>query len=83
MKPEELFSQFERLAEQMDIVLVQGRGDFRGGYCQVRDERFIVLNQTRPLESRLRILAETFADLDIARWYMVPALREFIEKAAG
>lgn len=71
IKPEELFSHFEQLAEQMGIVLVQGRGDFRGGYCQVRDEEFIVLNETKPLESRLRVLAETFRELDITdrTWY--------------
>ncbi|MFQ6675626.1 MAG: hypothetical protein ACE5LH_04680 [Fidelibacterota bacterium] len=83
IKPEELFSHFEQLAEEMGIVLVEGRGDFRGGYCQVRDEEFIVLNQTKPLESRLRVLAESFGELDIADRYMVPALREFIEKTSG
>lgn len=83
IKPDELLSHFEQLAEQMGIVLVEGRGDFKGGYCQVNDEEFIVLNQTKPLESRLRVLAETFGQLEIADRYMVPALREFIEKASG
>ncbi|MFQ6616244.1 MAG: hypothetical protein ACE5HZ_05680 [Fidelibacterota bacterium] len=82
MKPEELFSHFEQLAEQMGIVLVEGRGDFRGGYCKVRDEEFIVINQTKPLESRLRILGETFGNLDITGRYLVPALREFIDKTS-
>lgn len=83
IKKEELYSHFEQLAEQMGIVLVEGRGDFKGGYCQVHDEEFIVLNQTRPLESRLRVLAESFGQLEIADRYMVPALREFIEKSSG
>lgn len=79
MKPEQLYSQFEGLAEQLGITLVEGRGDFEGGYCRVNDDQFIVLNKMKPLHERLRVLAKSFRQLDIRDRYVIPALRDFIE----
>lgn len=79
MNEEELYSHFETLAEQMAIHLIEGEGDFVGGYCTVNGEQFIVLNKRRPLGQRLRVLAESFRKLDIGDRYVVPVLRDLIE----
>lgn len=79
MDPEELHSHFQQLAEQMGIVLIEGEGDFVGGYCTVNGDQFVVLNKLKPLGQRLRILADSFRKLDIQRRYIIPALRDFIE----
>lgn len=79
MDPEELHSHFQRLAEQMGIVLIEGEGDFVGGYCTVNGDQFVVLNKLKPLGQRLRILADSFRKLDIQSRYIIPALRDFIE----
>ena len=60
-------------------TILEGKGDFEGGYCTVNGDQFIVLNKTRPLDQRLRILARSFSKIDLDEQYMVPALREFIE----
>jgi len=65
MNGEVLLNQFQELAERLDITIVQGKGDFVGGGCTVNSKRFIVLNKVRPLEQRLRILAQEFANLDL------------------
>jgi hypothetical protein len=39
----------------------------------------VVLNKTRPLAQRLRILAVSFGALDLKDRYMVPVLREFVD----
>ncbi|MFQ6674615.1 MAG: hypothetical protein ACE5GH_07525 [Fidelibacterota bacterium] len=83
MQPEELYSQFEHLAEQMGITLVEGKGDFEGGYCTLNDDQFIVLNKIRPLGFKLRVLAKSFSVLEIGDRYLVPALRDFIESGGG
>ncbi|MEE2876849.1 MAG: hypothetical protein VX822_03615 [Candidatus Neomarinimicrobiota bacterium] len=79
MKQEELFGHFEKLANQIDVTILQGKGDFEGGYCTVNGDQFVVLNKTRPLEHRLRVLAKSFSELELGEQYVIPALREFIE----
>jgi len=63
----------------MGIVLIEGEGDFVGGYCTVNGDQFVVLNKLKPLGQRLRILADSFRKLDIQSRYIIPALRDFIE----
>ena len=79
MKPEELYNHFEELAAQLNMTILEGKGDFEGGYCTVNGDQFVVLNKTRPLAQRLRILAVSFGVLDLKDRYMVPVLREFVD----
>lgn len=79
MDLQQLYTQFENLAEQMNITILIGEGDFIGGYCTVNDDQFIVLNKRKTLKQRLRILAQSFGNLSIQDRYIIPVLREFIE----
>ncbi len=79
MKPEELYNHFEELSDQLNVTILEGKGDFEGGYCTVNGDQFVVLNKTRPLAQRLRILAVSFGALDLKDRYMVPVLREFVD----
>ena len=79
MKQEELFGHFEKLADQMTVTILEGKGDFEGGYCTVNGDQFVVLNKTRPMDQRLRVLARSFSEIELDEQYMVPVLREFIE----
>ena len=79
MKPEELYNHFEELSDQLNVTILEGNGDFEGGYCTVNGDQFVVLNKTRPLAQRLRILAVSFGSLDLKDRYMVPVLREFVD----
>lgn len=79
MNREELYSQFEQLVEKMGITLIEDKGDFAGGYCNVKGHPFIVLNKIQPLGQRLRVLAKSFRKLKSKNLYIVPRLRDFIE----
>ena len=79
MKPEELYNHFEELADQLNVTILEGKGDFEGGYCTVNGDQFVVMNKTRPLAQRLRIMAVSFGALDLKDHYMVPVLREFVD----
>ena len=79
MKPEEMYNHFEELADQLNVTILEGKGDFEGGYCTVNVDQFVVLNKTRPLAQRLRIMAVSFGALDLKDRYMVPVLREFVD----
>ena len=58
---EKLVTLFEELAEKLNIKLLQDKGDFTGGSCLVEDENFIVVNKRKPIEQRLKILANEFS----------------------
>ena len=78
-KQEELLALFEELADKLNIKLVQDKGDFTGGSCLVENENFIVVNKRKPIEQRLKILAQEFSKKNLSDIYIVPVLREFIE----
>ena len=79
--PEKLITLFEELADKLNIKLLQDKGDFTGGSCLVKDENFIVVNKRKPVEQRLKILAQEFSKKDLSDIYIIPVLREFIEKS--
>ena len=79
MKPTIIFQEFEKLAEALDVKIVQEKGNFRGGYCLLEKEGIIVVNKLNPIEQRIRALAQAFSRLDISKIYIKPAIRSIIE----
>ena len=78
LKPDKLLILFDELAEKMDINIVQGKGDFKGGMCYLNDESYIVLNKLKPVEQRLGVLVKEFSKLNLKKIYIQPILREYI-----
>ncbi|MEE8335491.1 MAG: hypothetical protein V3S48_03535 [Candidatus Neomarinimicrobiota bacterium] len=78
VEPEKLLNFFEDLAHKLDINLVHGKGNFSGGYCHVKNEKYIVINKIKPLQQRLRVLGQVFKGMDLKDIYMPPALRNYI-----
>ena len=79
MKLTMIFQEFEKLAEALDIEIVQEKGNFRGGYCHLEKEGIIVVNKLNPMEQRIRALAQAFSRLDISKIYIKPAIRSIID----
>ena len=79
MKPTIIFQEFEKLAEKMDIKIIQDKGDFKGGYCLLEKEGIIIVNKLKPLEQRIQALGQAFSSFDTSHLYLKPAIRELIE----
>ena len=79
MKPTIIFQEFEQIAEALDIRIIQGKGNFKSGYCLLEKEGIIVVNKLNPMEQRIRALAQAFSKLDISKIYMKPAIRSIID----
>ena len=79
MKLTIIFQEFEKLAEALDVKIVQEKGNFRGGYCHLEKERIIVINKLNPMEQKIRALAQAFSRLDISKIYMKPVIRSIID----
>jgi hypothetical protein len=80
MKPNQLMEHFETLAEKLGLRIIQGKGDFNGGRCIIRQDKVIVLNKMKPIEQRLRILAQEFSIMNLEGIFVVPVLREYINQ---
>lgn len=80
MKKETLLKHFEDLAERIGIKVLRGKGDFQGGSCLVKNENVVVLNTIKPVEQRLRVLVHGVMKNDLSDIYVVPAVREYIER---
>ena len=79
MKPEELLEEFELLSDRIGVKIIKGKGDFMGGDCTINEEKVIVINNNKPIEQRLNILAKCFIEHDLDKLYIVPALRAYID----
>ena len=74
---------YERLLETAKTVFDKvevTQGDFRGGVCKVRGENHLILNKGANLETNLRLLSNALADARLDETFVLPALREAIEK---
>ena len=80
MKPNQLMEHFETLAEKLGLRIIQGKGDFNGGGCIIRQDKVIVLNKMKPIEQRLHILAQEFSIMNLEGIFVVPVLREYINQ---
>tara|TARA_A100000164_G_C21238600_1_gene465979 strand:+ start:86 stop:343 length:258 start_codon:yes stop_codon:yes gene_type:complete len=79
MKNDKLFSEFESLAEKLGLKILKGKGDFIGGTCTVNNKTVIVVNKQKPMEQRLKTLAESLLEFNLEEIFIVPALRDYIE----
>jgi len=79
MKKVKLLEEFESLGERLGVKIVKGKGNFVGGTCHINEEKVIVINKTKPVEQRLRVLALSFLEWDLEGMFVMPALRAYID----
>ena len=56
------------------------RGDFKGGYCILKEDRTIVINKLSTLQRKVIILTNALQELGINDKYLTPRIREIIEE---
>ena len=86
MKNDKLFAEFEDLAEKLDLKILKGKGDFMGGTCIVNNKKVIVINKQKPVEQRLKTLANCFLEFDLAfsnsnsleNFFILASINDFI-----
>ena len=80
MKKKQIFEEFETISEKLGLRIIKGKGDFKGGSCKINNKTVIVINNLKPLEHRLKVLATSFLEHNLDGIYIVPYLRAFIEQ---
>ena len=54
-----------------------------GGLCRIEGERVLIFNVKTTPRERIRILAQALGRIDLADVYVLPAIREIIEKESS
>jgi hypothetical protein len=80
---EEILQELKAVADQLGATVRFEKGDFKGGYCIVRDKKVIVINKMTNLQRKVMILSTALKELGIDSIYVVPRIREVIEEMSG
>ncbi len=79
---ETILNDLKSVATQMGAKVRFERGDFKGGYCLVKENKVIVINKLATLQRKVIILSQALKELGVEDIYLTPKLREVIEEMA-
>ena len=65
MTSKQIYNHLCLIADQLQIKVISGKGNFKGGSCLVKEESIIVINHNQPFEGRIRSLALSLLEFDL------------------
>lgn len=77
---EEIIQDLKSVASQLGASVRFEKGDFKGGYCLLKDIKVIVINKNANLQRKASILSVALKELGVDEIYLNPKLREMIEE---
>jgi len=77
---EELIQELKSVALQLGAEVRFEKGDFKGGYCILKENKIIVVNKMATLQRKVMILSMALKELGVDDIYLSPKLREVIEE---
>jgi len=77
---ETILQDLKSLANQMGATVRFERGDFKGGYCILKESKVIVINKLSSTQRKVMTLSAALNELGVDSVYMPPRLREIIEE---
>lgn len=77
---EDLIQDLKSLASQLGATVRFEKGDFKGGYCILKESKVIVINKMANLQKKAFILSMALKELGVDDIYINPKLREVIEE---
>ena len=85
MKAQQTYEELKNLAERIGITVVEhsfrATGTrARSGLCKIRDRRFFIMDRHRSLREKVDLLVDALSDMDIENVFVVPAVRELLQK---
>ena len=66
MKIKYTYNQLRLIADQLNIKIMNGRGNFKGGFCVIKEKLVIVLNKNKPFEDRVQNLTFGLLEFDLS-----------------
>ena len=88
MKPEQLYQHLKDLAEKFDISVSEA--NFRkvgihiqSGFCTVNGKKRFIMDKHARIHEKIDMLAAFLATLPHETCYVIPAVREVLDKSLG
>ena len=87
MKPDQLYQELKDLAERMQITVSEQNLKASGikvqsGLCTVRGQNLFIMDRHKSVHKKIKILAAQLATIPHEDLYIIPAVRELLEKYA-
>jgi hypothetical protein len=84
MRPEQEYQHLENLAEQLGISiryddLGDPQGAARSGLCKLKGQQVFIMDSSKNLSERIRLLRECLSIQNLEGVYVLPAIREVLE----
>jgi len=83
MKAAKLAQLLSEALEKQGYKIRNEKGNFRGGSCIFEEERLVIMNKRFGDEERAEILARALARLNPDSLFLVPEVRDYVERYAN
>jgi hypothetical protein len=85
MKPEQIYHELKELAEKLSLTvseenLRKAGIPVRSGMCIVKGKRMLIMDKHKSIHKKIQILASQLAKLAHDQLYVVPAVRDVLDK---
>ena len=85
MKPEQIYQELKDLAEKLGIQVSEQNFRTAGivvksGSCTVKGQRMFIMDKHKTIRKKIKILASHLAQIPHENVFIVPAVRELLEK---
>lgn len=77
---EDILKDLKALAAELGASVRFEKGDFKGGYCLLKESKVIVINRMANQQRKVMILSAALKELGIDQIYLTPKLREIIDE---
>ena len=77
---EELIKDLRGIASQLGAEVRFEKGDFKGGYCLLKENKVIIINKLANLQRKVMILSAALKELGVDQIYLTPRMREIIDE---
>lgn len=77
---EEIVQDLKSIADQLGAEVRFEKGDFKGGYCILKDSKVIVINKMTNLQRKVIVLSMALKELGVDKIYLTPRMREIIDE---
>jgi hypothetical protein len=85
MKPEQIYQELRDLAEKLDINVSEQNLRNVGikvesGLCKVKGKNIFIMDKHKSIHRKIQILASQLAEIPHENVFIVPAIRDLLEK---
>jgi hypothetical protein len=85
MKPEQIYTDLIDLAEKLAVEVTEANLrksgiKIKSGFCRVRNQGRFIMDKHLALQRKIEVLAEYISTRDLEDVYVVPALRDILDR---